>query len=270
MCTTQDMLNVKERIQKGELDGLCEDIREKLLIVAEWMHSNSEANIMEEFDGDVYEKLETAKSNSDANINQREEATAKKDVSTLDDTLKHICEQVGIPIFSRRKLEECGIRTAQDILKVRDRIQNQELDDLHEETREKLLVVAEWMQSHPDANMIEDFDWKVCDELYKAQRWTDQYIGVLGEPNAEDIYLLHKDAAQDDTALQMVVKKASARVMESPYLRSMCGNFDYNHFLDRAVRHFHSLLGQETGASDKTFMVAGRTQSGKSWSKELS
>jgi hypothetical protein len=25
---------------------------------------------MEEFDGDVYEKLETAKSNSDANINQ--------------------------------------------------------------------------------------------------------------------------------------------------------------------------------------------------------
>lgn len=147
MCNAEDLRNIKQRIQKNELDGLRMEIREKLLIVANWMQSNPDANIMTEFDVDVYEKL----------CDQR-------------DIMKHICDQIGIPIFSRLKLKECGICTAQDILKVRDRIQNQELDNLHEEACEKLLVVSEWMQSHPDANMIQDFDWEVCDKLYKVQR----------------------------------------------------------------------------------------------------
>jgi len=51
--------------------------------------------------------------------------------------------------------------------------------------------------------------------------------------------------------------------MSSSNLREKCGNFDYNGFLDKAVRHFHELAGKENGLLEKIFIIAGRTQAGK-------
>lgn len=150
------------------------------------------------------------------------------------------------------------------IIKVRQRIQKKELDGLREEIREKLLIVAEWVHSHPDANITEDFDEDVYDKLYKDQRWAEKYIRIaLGQPWGEENMCLHKDVEQDDTLLDTVISKSKAIVMESPNLRLKCGNFDYDGFLDKAIGHFHALVGQQTGVLEKTFIIAGRTQAGK-------
>ena len=183
----------------------------------------------------------------------------------MDECIKHICIEVGIPRKSRLKLEECGICTTKDLKNIIDRIQNKELERLREEVREKLLVVAEWLQSHPNADILEEFDEDTYDKLYNDQHFAEKYIRLaLGQPYEEANVGIYKDVDQDDALLQMVINKASAKIMESSNLRRMCGNFDYNAFLNKAIRHFHALVGQESGVLEKICIIAGRTQSGKS------
>ena len=55
--TTADLLKIQQRILNKELDGLREDIRDNLLVVAEWMVSNPTANVINEFDEDLFNKL---------------------------------------------------------------------------------------------------------------------------------------------------------------------------------------------------------------------
>ena len=151
------------------------------------------------------------------------------------------------------------------MLNVRQKIQANELAELREEIREKLLVVTEWMISNPDANIIEEFNENVYDKLYKDAQWAEKYIRTaLGQPWGEENVGNYKDVEQDDALLQIVINKASAKVMESPNLRNKCGKFDCDRFLDKAIRHFHALVGQQTGVLEKTFIIAGRTQAGKS------
>ena len=85
----------------------------------------------------------------------------------------------------------------------------------------------------------------------------------IGQPYCEENHILHKDVEQDETLLQIAINKVQAKVMTSPNLRKKCGNFDYNGFLDKAIRHFHDLVGQESGLLEKIFIIAGRTQAGK-------
>lgn len=182
----------------------------------------------------------------------------------MEACIKHICTEVGIPRKSRLKLEECGVCTAQDLLKVRERIQSNELDGLREEIREKLLVVAEWLDGNPDADIIEEFDEDVYDKLYKDQRWAEKYIKIaLGQPYREENVCLYEDVDADPTLLQSVINKSKDIVMRSSNLREMCGKFDYDSFIDKAIKHFHALVGKESGVREKIFIIAGRTQAGK-------
>ena len=182
----------------------------------------------------------------------------------MDEQIKHICDEVGIPRKSRLKMEEYGVCTIADLLQVKERIQESQLNGLREEIREKLLVVAEWTHNNPDANAIEEFDEDVYDKLYKDQRWAEKYINIaLGQPYLEENLPFYKDVAEDSTLLEAVINKSKGIIMESSNLRNMCGKFDYGLFLDKAIRHFHTLVGQESGVLEKIFIIAGRTQAGK-------
>ncbi|KAL7540610.1 hypothetical protein ACHAXR_010249 [Thalassiosira sp. AJA248-18] len=182
----------------------------------------------------------------------------------MDEQVKHICNEVGIPRKSRLKMEEFGLCSIQDLSGVRDRIQRRELDDLREEVREKLLAVAEWRTKNPNADIIEDFDEDVYDKLYKVQRYAELYIRTaLGQPYQEDFIPHFMDVKEDNVLLDAVVNKSKDIIMESSNLRNMCGKFDYNSFLDKAIRHFHALVGQENDILEKLFIIAGRTQAGK-------
>ena len=52
-----DLIQVKERMKKRELDGLREEVQERLAMVAQWILDNPNADIFEDFDESVYDKL---------------------------------------------------------------------------------------------------------------------------------------------------------------------------------------------------------------------
>lgn len=157
-----------------------------------------------------------------------------------------------------------GLRSIDDLRTVRDRLQRKELNDLRDEVREKLLVVAEWLANNPQADVSEDFNEDIYDVLYKDQQWAEGYITMaLGQSYAEENLPWFQDANGNPAKLDAVIKLARGRTMESKYLRESCGNFDYDAFLDKAIRHFHDLVGEESGVLEKIFILAGRTQAGK-------
>ena len=182
----------------------------------------------------------------------------------MDDELKHICDQVGIPPKSPRRMVEHGLRTIDDLSSVHGRIQRQELDDLRLEVREKLLVVSEWRTRNPNANILEDFDEDVYDKIYKDQRWAEKYIKIaLGQPYGEENLPLFQYANARPAILDAIINQSKNEIMKSQNLRQSCRNFDYDSFLNKAIRHFHLLVGEEIGVLEKIFIIAGRTQAGK-------
>jgi len=168
--------------------------------------------------------------------------------------------------MSRLKMEEYGVCTIEDLLKVKGRIQKRQLDGLREEIRAKLLIAAEWKLSNPDANAIDDFDEDVYEKLYKNQsrvRFAKEYINLaLGKAYHEENLPLFNDVKQDGMLLEEVIKQSKEIIMESTHLRNKCGKFDHDSFLDKAIRHFHTSVGQERDQEIK-FVIAGRTQAGK-------
>ena len=46
-------------------------------------------------------------------------------------------------------------------------------------------------------------------------------------------------------------------------LKVKCGNFDYEEFVRKIIEHFHLFVGHEVDDRKRTFIVAGKTQTGK-------
>jgi len=106
-----------------------------------------------------------------------ESNTSQQQTTTMDECIKHICTEVGIPNKSRLKLsQQYNINTAADLLNIQQRILNKELDDLREDIRENLLIVSEWMVNNPNVNVIEVFDEDLFTKLFKERRWAEEYI----------------------------------------------------------------------------------------------
>lgn len=115
---------------------------------------------------------------ADDGIANRNEDNAPQQQITMDECIKHICNEVGIPRKSRIKLSQYGINTTADLLNIQQRILNKELDGLREDIRDNLLVVAEWMVSNPTANVINEFDEDLFNKLFNDQRWAEKYISI--------------------------------------------------------------------------------------------
>ena len=109
--------------------------------------------------------------------NDNGNAPPQQQTMTMDENIKHICTEVGIPNKSRLKLsQQYNINTTTDLLNIQSRILNKELDDLREDIRENLLIVSEWMVNNPNVNVIEVFDEDLFNKLFKDQRFAEEYI----------------------------------------------------------------------------------------------
>ncbi len=73
ICNLDDLLQLKSRLENGELRSMAEDIKQKLLLAAVWRRRNPDVNVMEDFDEDVWDDwLESCKDNGvkmDAGLN---------------------------------------------------------------------------------------------------------------------------------------------------------------------------------------------------------
>ena len=194
----------------------------------------------------------------------------------MDDDIRHICDELLLPRLFRKAMEESGICTAESLMAAKEGIKTEEFfrdmksmlaeKDLNL-AREKLLVVIEWREKNPDANIIEMFSEKVYNDIRLFADFVDDYIKTaLGKSNLKEGGQLYRDMEEEDLMLMSMIDKCKDIILESNHLRSAIGKFDYHSFLDKAIRHFHALVGNESGAleMEKLFIVAGRTQAGKS------
>jgi predicted RecB family nuclease len=55
--TVRDLMLVRTRSQAGELDSVRREVREALVMAAEWITNNAEADILRDFDEDKYQEI---------------------------------------------------------------------------------------------------------------------------------------------------------------------------------------------------------------------
>jgi hypothetical protein len=144
-------------------------------------------------------------------------------------------------------------------------------EDSWKEVQEKLLAFIKWRLNNKTADVVNGFGVEAYETIFKHQRVVVSYINLaLGKPFQQE----HKDlfdVIESENLLDAVTKEVQKTVMSSQNLREQCSNFDYDSFLEKVVRHLHSLNAQSRGGCNgiqkliqKLIAVAGRTQSGKS------
>ena len=176
----------------------------------------------------------------------------------MDDQMNHVCKVVGVGAKGRRWMEASGLCAVADLLQIHSTIQKGALKHLLEKDRRSLLVAAEWVDKNPHADIAKDF----TADVYEMLCWAKEYVNILGRPFDEGTLPIHEDV--DDDTLEVVIDLCKGAIMESSNLLAKVGNFDHELFLEKVLRHFHGILGQAGGVPEKKFIVAGRTQSGKS------
>lgn len=82
--------------------------------------------------------------------------------------MKHICDMVSVPRGQRVKMEEYGICTVDDLLKINERIERRELSGIWDNVLEPLQFVVKWIESNEQADILQDFNDEVVNELMMA------------------------------------------------------------------------------------------------------
>lgn len=163
--------------------------------------------------------------------------------------------------------------SAQSLVDAQDEIAQGKVD-LRAEDRSKLLAFINWRLANEDVIIEDNFNETSIEGLLKTDRSLNNacivtsYVRLaLGQPIKEMNKHLF-DIVEQEHLLGDVVKECQRIIMGSDYLREQCGKFDYDSFIDKAIRHLHSLNGGfgQGGIEElqKMILIAGRTQSGKS------
>jgi hypothetical protein len=261
------------------------DDKSKLLAFIQWRIANPDVGINDDVVESAIEKY------------MSEEVLSP----TVDKEWNHICLTVGIPNGSRKKLEMQGISSLDSLMQVsclkvrscclflialwffaylslslgqfRSKLESDTFEPqvweehLWKEVRTKLLSFLKWRQQNDDADIVQKFTDKAHEGMFKHQRIVSSYIKLaLGQPFKEQNNDLF-NIIEKENLLGDVIKECQQIIMASSKLREECGKFDYNAFIDLAIRCLHSLNrdpdidGLEM--IQKLVVIAGRTQSGK-------
>ncbi len=57
ICTIPDLLQIKEQIKMETFNRLRSDVKKNLLLTIKWIENNQKADIMRNFDDEVFEKI---------------------------------------------------------------------------------------------------------------------------------------------------------------------------------------------------------------------
>lgn len=152
IVTFPDLMNIRDRIRKKEIDCIKEEIRNKLLLVVEWREKNVNADIIEDFDEDVLDKLEKDEAYADDFIrkvlgrpNSEENISLSEDLEQDSELLMTVIVKCTDKIMESPILrEECGKFDWPSFLEKTIRHLVQESRGL---TMEKIFVLAAPTQS---------------------------------------------------------------------------------------------------------------------------
>jgi hypothetical protein len=193
--------------------------------------------------------------------------------TTIDREWNHICSIIGLPQGSREKLEREGVQTLQGLMEFQPNLESDSHLDIWEvelwnEAKEKLLLAIKWRRQNESADVVNEFTATSYETMMKDQSIVSSYIEkALGQPFNRERYENLYTYVREKNLLDDIVKKCQQTIMASSNLREQCGKFDYNSFIDKAIRHLYSLNedNNEYGMQllEKLIVIAGRTQSGK-------
>ncbi len=173
--------------------------------------------------------------------------------------------------ISRSQMMKYGITSVDALHSVQQRASNGELEELWKDLVGNLVIASEWLHKNTTVDILGQFDEtkfhqirRKHDETAKHYTFANDYINTcLGSPYNEDNLKHYNHVDSTPGLLDKVIERGSATTMKSPNLREKIGKFDHGNFLDKALRFFHDGVGQKDH-DGKIFVVAGRTQSGKS------
>jgi hypothetical protein len=57
ICTIPDLLQIKEQIKTETFNCLWSDVKKNLLLTIKWIENNQKADIMRDFDDEVFKKI---------------------------------------------------------------------------------------------------------------------------------------------------------------------------------------------------------------------
>ncbi len=83
----------------------------------------------------------------------------------MDEYIKHICLELDICRSSRTKMIACGICTIEDLNNLH---LNDQLHELEDDVRRKLLLVSDWTLKNRHANILEVFCEAVVGESFSS------------------------------------------------------------------------------------------------------
>lgn len=204
---------------------------------------------------------------------------------------EHILRVLEIGDKSKERLEKNGITNFEDLKAAKEKLRCNGLDGVREHIQLDLLDAICWCEENAtrggETDFFKEFNDTVWEEFQKSQNedreskkdermsqikkeWEakrddeddliDQYIVAMGHNNP-NIY----DAFEQDTDLYDRLRENVTRKVMTDHLKQECGNFQYEPFILDIIQRFHELTGQNLDLHYLSqFIVAGRTQSGKS------
>jgi len=178
----------------------------------------------------------------------------------MDRELGHVCTEIDIGAKTQARLIECGITTIGHLVNIDD------VPGLRSTTKRDLTLAAEWRARHPGADLASAFNaevfYKFCEETEMNEALAKQYAVVLGEPYSDQGAALHDD--MNKIALQMAIESCIERCKSKYLLERLGGScFPSDQFLRKILYHLHHGLAGADKMLEKLFIVAGRTQAGK-------
>ena len=192
----------------------------------------------------------------------------------MDKELFHICEEIGVSRPSRKALVEEGVVTCATLLEAKEKLRlNQFCSVKQEGIQSKLSFAASWFQmllekNGKEANILVEFTDSVFEkfneDIRAEEKLINHYINdVLGSNYCEKHKPLFDQVDGNTDLVKRLVGDCVQHIM-TPYLKKECGKFNYEEFLEKSIEHFHHLVSCVEDKERKTFVVAGKTQSGKS------
>lgn len=190
----------------------------------------------------------------------------------MDKELEHICDELDIGGKNRQRLVDEGITTYEKLIQAKERLGREEVGEVKGSVQTELYDTTCWYQDfHEDhgkeADVLVEFSEKAFVEFRKEREndkaLIEDYIeNVLGSKYSDANKRLHhslKNAGCYHDMIQECIQRTMTQL-----LKDQCGKFNYEAFAEEMFEHFHLLVSRKVDDEQRTIIVAGKTQSGKS------
>ncbi len=191
---------------------------------------------------------------------------------TMEEDLDHICDIIDIGRRGYSALVDGGCTNLDTLLLLGEKIVDG-FPRVKESDQKELINVITWYEAFEKENgrkpiIPNDFNEHTFNEFKKKRDLEDKFVEhylttMLRSVHSETTKKFY-DAMEEKTQCYNRMEKLCIERVMTDFIIEKCGNFDYQNFIRKMLHYFHTSLSGSTDSRQNTFIVAGKTQSGKS------